>query len=212
MRPGFWRKCRMCFRWLRIGAWLVLLAAICAVLWFNRVGLPDFLKTRLVATLHERGVELQFSRMRLRFERGIVAENVRIGGAQTNGSPVLSLAEVQLRLDFRALLRRQLQVDGLVLRQGKLVWPVSPTNTLTLDSIQADLRFQTNDTWSLDNFQADFAGAKLALSGEVKHAPETAQPGRFSAAKKPAATARCRTGCKKFPPRSAISITKPRRS
>lgn len=175
MRPGFWRKCRVCFRWLRISAWLVLLAAICAVLWLNRVGLPDFLKTRLVATLHERGVELEFSRMRLRFERGIVAENVRIGGAQTNGSPVLSLVEVQLRLDFRALLRRQLQVDGLVLRQGKLIWPVSPIpqdETLTLDNIQAGLRFQTNDTWSLDNFQADFAGAKLALSGEVKHAPE----------------------------------------
>jgi hypothetical protein len=172
MRPGFWRKCRVCFRWLRISAWLVLLAAICAALWLNRVGLPDFLKTRLVATLHERGVELEFSRMRLRFDRGIVAENVRIGGAQTNGSPVISLAEVQLRLGLRALLRRQLQVDGLVLRRGRLVWPVSPTNALTLDNIQAGLRFQTNDTWSLDNFQADFAGAKLALSGEVKHAPE----------------------------------------
>jgi hypothetical protein len=79
---------------------------------------------------------------------------------------------VQLRLDYRALLHRQLQVDGLVLRQGKLVWPVSPTNGLKLDNIQTDLRFQTNDTWSLDNFQADFAGAKLALSGEIRHAPE----------------------------------------
>ena len=174
MRLSFWRKCRVCFRWFRISVWLVLLAAICAVLWFNRVGLPDFLKTRLVATLHQRGIELEFTRMRLRFERGIVAENVRIGHAQTPGSPALSLAEVQLQLDFRALLHRQLQVDGLVLRQGKFLWPVSPSDALRLDNIEADVRFQTNDTWSLNNFQADFAGAKLTFSGDIRHAPEIA--------------------------------------
>ncbi|MEI6192862.1 MAG: hypothetical protein WCS42_00870, partial [Verrucomicrobiota bacterium] len=172
MRSGFWRKCRVCFRWLRISAWLVVLAALCAVVWLNQIGLPDFLKTRLVATLRERGVDLEFTRMRLRFGHGIVAENVRLGDAQSAGSPALALAEIQLQLDFPALLRRQLQVDGLGLHQGKLTWPVSPTNILTLDNIRSELRFQTNDTWSLDNFSADFAGAKLTLSGEIGHAPE----------------------------------------
>ncbi len=171
MRSGFWRKCRVGFRWCRIIAWLLVLAVVCLVAWFNRVGLPDFLKTRLVTTLHERGIELEFTRMRLRFERGIVAENVRIGGEQAAG-PVLTLAEVQLHLDFRALLRRQLQLDGLVLHQGKFLWTFSPTNSLQLDNIQTDLRFQTNDLWSLDNFRADFAGAKIMLSGEIAHAPE----------------------------------------
>jgi hypothetical protein len=172
MRPGFWRNCRVCFRWCRISVWLLVLALVCAVAWFNRVGLPDFLKTRLVATLHERGVELEFTRMRLRFGRGIVADNVRIGHAQAPGSPVLSLAEIQLRFDYRALLRRRLQVDGLVLRDGKFLCPLSTTNSLKLDNIQAQLRFETNDIWSLDNFQANFAGAKLMLSGEIAHAPE----------------------------------------
>jgi len=178
MRSGFWHKCRVSFRWLRITAWLLVLAALCAVIWLNQVGLPDFLKTRLVATLRERGIELEFSRMRLHFERGIVAENVRIGGPQTQG-PVLTLAEVQLQLDFHAFLRRQVQVDGLFLRQGRLAWPLSPTNGLQLDNIQTVLRFQTNDTWSLDHFQADFAGAKLALSGEIGHAPELRNWGVF---------------------------------
>ena len=173
MRSGFWRKCRVCFRWVRISAWLVVLAALCAVVWFNQIGLPDFFKTRLVAALRERGWDLEFTRMRLRFDRGIVAENVRLGDAQTAGSPFLSLAEIQLQLDFSALLqRRQWQVDGLGLRQGKLTWPISPTNILKLDNIRTELRFQTNDTWSLDHFSADFAGAKLALSGEIAHAPE----------------------------------------
>ena len=172
MRSGFWRKCRVCFRWCRISVLLVVLAFLCAVVWFNQIGLPDFLKTRLIATLHERGVDLEFSRMRLHFARGIVAENVRLGGAQTAPGPVLTLAEAQLKLDFRAFLHRQMQVDGLFLRQGRLVWSLSPTNELRLDNLEAGVRFQANDTWSLDKFQADFAGAKLDVSGEIGHAPE----------------------------------------
>ena len=173
MRSGFWRKCRVCFRWCRISVWLVVLAVLCAIVWFNQIGLPDFLKTRLVATLHERGIELHFSRMRMRFGRGIVAENVRIGGEPAAAGLSLTLAEVQLQLDYHALLRRrQWQVEGIALHRGKLIWPVSPANALQLENIQADLRFQTNDTWSLDNFQANFAGAKLMLSGDIAHAPE----------------------------------------
>jgi hypothetical protein len=171
MRPGFWHKCRVGFRWCRISLWLVVLAVLCSIIWVNKIGLPDFLKTRLVATLHERGINLEFSRMRLHFVRGIVAEQVRIGGTRTAG-PLLTLAEVQLQLDFPALLRRQVSVDGLYLRQGRLVWPLSPTNRLQLDNIQAALRFQTNDTWSLDHFQADFAGASITLGGQISHAPE----------------------------------------
>jgi hypothetical protein len=172
MRSGFWRKCRVGFRWCRISVLLLVLAAVCALVWFNQIGLPNFLKTRLVATLHERGIELEFSRMRLRFGRGIVAENVRIGGGKISANPTLTLAEIQLQIDYRALLSRRLQVDGLVLRQGKLLWPLSPTNALKLDNIQTELRFQANEIWSLDNFRADFAGAKLMLSGEIAHAPE----------------------------------------
>ncbi len=173
MRSSFWRKCRICFRWCRICVWLVALTVLCAILWFNQIGLPDFLKTRLVATMREHGVDLEFTRLRLRFDRGIVAENVRLGDTQLAGSPVLTIAEIKLQLEFSALLRRrQLQVDGLGLRDGKFTWPLSPTNSLKLENIRTKLRFQLNDTWSLDHFSADFAGAKLALSGEIAHAPE----------------------------------------
>jgi hypothetical protein len=169
---GFWRKCRIGFRWFRIATLLAVLALVCAFVWFNRVGLPEFLKRPLVEKLRARGVELEFTRLRLRFVRGLVAENVRLGHAATPDSPTLSLAEVQLQLDHRALLRRRLQINGLILREGKLVWPLTPTNTLTLDHIQTDLRFQTNDTWSLDHFQAGFAGIKLSLTADIAHAPE----------------------------------------
>ena len=172
LQPGFWRKCRTGFRWLRITVLFAVLALVCALVWFNRIGLPDFLKRRLVATLQTRGIELEFTRMRLHFVHGLVIENVRIGHPEPPDNPVLSLAEIQLQLNYRALLRRQWQVDGLILRRGNFVWPLTPTNGLTLGNIQTELRFQTSNTWSLDNFQADFAGAKLMLSGDVVHAPE----------------------------------------
>jgi len=183
MRPGFWRKCRVCFRWCRITVLMLVLAAVCAFVWVNRVGLPDFLKTRLVQALHSRGLNVEFSRMRLRVVRGLVADDVRIGDARNTGGPALSIEEIQLRLDYRALLRRQFQVDGLVLRQGNLAWPVSSGGALSLDDIQAVLRFQTNDTWSLDNFSAAFAGARLNLSGEIAHAPEISRWQIFQAGK-----------------------------
>ncbi len=170
--PGFWRKCRITFRWFRFAVWLVVLAALATLLWLNRVGLPSFLKTDLVATLHERGVALEFSRMRLHLVHGVVTENVHIGQPKSEKSPALSAREVQLRLNIPALLHRRFQVDGLVLRDGKLTLPQSPTNRLSLTNLQAELRFSTNDTWSLDNFSAHFRGVRILFSGEVTHATE----------------------------------------
>ncbi len=170
--PGFWRKCRTGFRWFRLTVLFTVLALVCALVWFNRLGLPDILKRRLVVTLQRQGIELAFTRMRLHLVHGLVIENVRIGHAQAPDDPVLSLAEVQVQLNYRALLHRRWQIDGLVLREGKFVWPLPPTNALTLGNIRADLRFEANETWALDNFQADFAGVKLGVSGDVVHAPE----------------------------------------
>jgi hypothetical protein len=172
MPSGFWRKCRTGFRRLRITVLFAVLAVICALVWFNRIGLPDFLKRRLVQTLQARGIDLTFTRMRLHFVHGLVIENVRIGHAEAPDDPVLTLAQIQLQMNYRALWRRQWQMDGLVLRQGKLTWPLSPTNALVLGNISTELRFPTNDTWSLDHFRADFAGAKLTFSGDISHASQ----------------------------------------
>ena len=171
-KPGFWRKCRIAFRCARFTVWAAVLLVLGVLGWFNLIGLPDFLKTRLVAALHERGVQLEFSRMRLRLIHGFICDNVRIGEAEKSGGAVLTAREVQLRLNFSALLHRRLQVDGLVLHQGNFQLPLSPTNFLALTNLQTDLRFAENDTWTLDQFRADFAGARVLLGGEIAHAPE----------------------------------------
>jgi hypothetical protein len=171
---SLWRKCRIAFRCVRFGVWLAVLAVIGAFLWFNRVGLPDFLKARLVNTLHERGVELEFSRMRLSLVHGLVADDVRAGTDRTSDGAVFTARSVRLRLDFPALWHRRLQLDGLALHDGNFSLPLSPTNALTLTNLQTELRFGTDDTWSLDHFRANFAGAQINIRGELAHAPEVA--------------------------------------
>ena len=77
--PGFWRKCRIAFRCARFAVWAAVLLLLAAFAWFNLVGLPGFLKTRLVTALHQRGVELEFTRLRLRIIHGLICDNVRFG-------------------------------------------------------------------------------------------------------------------------------------
>jgi hypothetical protein len=152
---------------------LFILALVCAVIWLDRVGVPDFVKRPIIDSLHQRGVELQFVRLRFNLVRGLVADNVHVGGATTN-APSVTFSQVRLELNYRALLHRKWQLDGLALRQGTLIFPVVDTNgppcILTLDHIQTDLHFGTNDVWSLDNFEASFAGATFILSGTLAHA------------------------------------------
>ena len=169
----FWKKWRTRFRWCRITVYLFVLALIGVVLYLNQIGLPDFAKQPLIAALRQHGIQLQFVRLRLNFVHGLVADNVHIGG-ETPDTPSLSAQELHLQVSYRALLQRKLQLNGVVLLQGQFKLPVSSSNeppcTLTLDRIQTDLRFETNDVWSLDNFQASFAGATFILSGELQHA------------------------------------------
>jgi len=171
MRLSIWRKIRLCLRWTRRAALALVAVLICALLWFNQIGLPDFLKKPLVDKLRARGVDLEFVRLRLHITGGLVAENVRLGGVNPGDAPSIALAAIRLQPDFRALLHGQVQLEGIALRQGRIVWRYSPTNLLSVENINSELHFGTNDTWSLDNFKASFAGAKLTLSGNIVHAP-----------------------------------------
>ena len=170
----FWRTCRIYFRRVRITVWLVILALLGGLVYLNHIGLPDFAKKPLLEKVRARGLDLQFSRLRLSWYHGLVAENVRFGGADEPLSPQLTIGEVRVRLNYRALSRLQFQVDSLRLRQARLILPIAETNQpprqLTVENIQTELRFLPGDEWALDHFTAAFAGARLQLSGTVANA------------------------------------------
>ena len=172
-KRGFWRVCRVYFRRFRILTWLLILTLLGCLIYLNQVGLPDFVKAPLLDELRHRGIELQFSRLRLRWYQGIVAEGVRFGDPEQPDSPQFTLQEVQVGLNGKALFHRRVQVDELVLRQGRLVWPIAGDpqgRMLTVENVQTHLRFLPNDQWALDNFTADFANAKIQLTGVVTNA------------------------------------------
>src|SRR5882724_2296681 len=98
-RQGFWQRLRRYFRWCRISLLLLVLLLLGGLTYLNRVGLPEFLKARLVAELRARGVVLEFTRMRLRWYHGLVAENVHLGRADDPAGPRISIGEADLKLD-----------------------------------------------------------------------------------------------------------------
>ena len=169
-----WRLLRIYFRRFRIGLWLVIMVLLGAVLYVNQIGLPDFVKRPVLEKLRAQGLDLQFTRLRLRFPHGLVADNVFFGGTNSAANPALTLKEIQLRLDYAALLKGDFQVNSLVLRQGRLVWPVNESNqpprALTVENIQTQLRLLPGDLWELDQFKAQFAGANIELAGTITNA------------------------------------------
>lgn len=153
---------------------VLILLLIGVVLWLNQIGLPGFVKRPLIEAMRQNGIELQFSRLRLDFIHGLVAQDVHLGG-ETPDTPTLSVQQVHLQIGYRALLlHRQFQLNGLVLRQGKFVLPVlysnDPPTVLVIDHLQTELRFETNGVWALDNFSANFAGAHFVLRGQLANA------------------------------------------
>ncbi len=187
-RSRFWRKCRIYFRRFRITVLLGLLVLLSLVVYLNQHGLPGFVKRPVLEKLRARGVDLEFSRMRLRWYRGIVAENVRFGGVEEPNLPKLSAREVEIDLNLRALSRLQLQVDSLGLRGGNLAWSTAktnePTRTLAVKDIEATLLLAPGDEWRLEDFRANFAGAHFVLSGTVSNA-SAIRNWRFAGRKQP---------------------------
>src|SRR5438876_268610 len=111
--PAKRSRARRIFRAIRITILALVLLVVGAAIYLNEIGLPGFLKRPLLARLREHGIELQFTRLRFHWNRGVVAENVRFGttGVQSN-APNFSANEVELRLDHGALAHFHFLVDS----------------------------------------------------------------------------------------------------
>lgn len=174
---------------MRISVWLLVLIVLGCLIYLNQVGIPQFVKKPLLEKLRSRGVDLEFSRLRWRFYRGLVAEDVRFGRVNTTNSPQFSAQQVHLHLSRESLKRLKFQVDGLSLRNARFIWPVEITNApgreLAIENIQTELRLLPNDQWSLDNFTAEFGGASIRLVGSVTNASAVREWGVFRGHKGP---------------------------
>ena len=160
------------------------------LLYLNQVGLPDFLKKPLLNQLHARGLDLYFSRLRLRWTRGIVAEDVNLGQAAEPLGPQLFIDEAEVRLNHAALLRFKLKVDALILRKGRFCYPLpgkpgSRATQFNLEDMGAELWFLPDDRWEIRRLDAQCLQSKIEIVGSVGHASDL---GRLRKASTPGAT------------------------
>ena len=75
---GFWGWSRRIFRWFRIFVLALILIGSVALLYLNRVGLPQFVKKRVVASLEAEGLDLEFKRLRLSGYRRVVIDDMSL--------------------------------------------------------------------------------------------------------------------------------------
>lgn len=173
-KRGLWQRIRRPFRWCRIALWCLILVLLGSFLYLNIIGLPEFLKSPLVAELRSRGIDVEFGRLRLRWFQGLVAESVHLGGTEHAESPEFSVAEVAVKLDPASLRKLRFKVTSLILKDGRLDIPLpsadEPTQRFTVRGIGTELRLLPNDRWELNQFEAVCLGAKLKLSGTLTNA------------------------------------------
>lgn len=153
--------------------YLVVVAVASFILYLNQVGIPESLKDRLLVTLRERGVEMQFERIRFRATRGIVAERVTLGRRGDLGGEQFRAEEVQLGLDWWKVLTLQPEVTGLRIRQGAVSIPLVESNRVVtrfeLDGVGALIRLEGPERWVVEDLQARTGVGSLRASGVLEN-------------------------------------------
>ena len=171
-----WRIGRVCFRWVRIVVWLAVLSLLCGYIYLTQIGLPEFLKQKLVAELHTRGLDLQYEEMRLDPLGHIIAENIRFERADDPSSPKLFIGRVGLSLDWEALKQRRLVIDSLLIRKARLTLPLivsnQPPEQLVVEDIQTELMLRPDDRWEVVFMTARCLGAHIRISGSLANGPD----------------------------------------
>ena len=127
----------------------------------------------MLERLRARGLDLSFSRLRLSWFEGIVAEQVRFG--RSGNPPGRNSPRPKCRsAQCQGSCRRQVKIDSLILHDGKLSWPMLESNgaprQLALDHLETELRLLPQDQWALDNFRAVFQGVRIRLGGVLTNA------------------------------------------
>jgi len=169
-----WRIFFSIFKWTRVALLLALLSLIVLGIYVNRAGLPEWAHRRLVAELREKGWDAQFSRLRLRWYRGIVADQLQLSRTNTYAGPHLFVDTAEFRLNGKALRSFEVRADSVFLSGGRLIWPLpgtnSPRQTFVLNKVRGELLFKPDDQWELRYLQGQSLGAQVRIRGDITNA------------------------------------------
>ena len=176
-RRPFWCKkgpARRTLRWCRRSGYVAGAVVLYGAFHLNQIGLPGFAKDFLVGQLRERGLDLEFSRMRIRLGRGIVAENVNVGRAEGGMEDQLFVDQIQLKLDWWTVLRFRPEIRAVTLHGGKVALPISATNApavrFEVEEIEGLLVFAASEHWVLEHLRGRVLGGAFDASGSFTNA------------------------------------------
>src|SRR5882672_1241847 len=111
-----WRRWSLLtLKWCRISILLFVLVFIVLGLFLNHVGLPERLTERIEEQFREKGWALKYSRLRLRWYRGIVAEDLQLERVSTNAGPHLFVQSAEFKLNWKALRHLDLEANSAML-------------------------------------------------------------------------------------------------
>src|ERR1051325_1526839 len=168
------RILRRLFRWICRLLVLLILALLVAGVYLEKAGVPEFVKRRLVDEIRARGWEVEFSRLRFHWYRGVVAENVILKRFGQRPGPVIFVDEAACQFDRRQLRHLEFHPVGVTLRGGRIVWQLretnQPTATVQLDQVGGELDFKPNDVWELRSFRAEVLGSSVQVAGTLTNA------------------------------------------
>jgi hypothetical protein len=150
---------------------LLIFAGVVTAFFVNKIGLPEFAKQRLIRQLRANGWEADFSRVRLRWYHGIVADDLHLRRTNRFAGPNLFVPHAECGLNFGAFVKLKLDVNSLKVNGARVVWPVAQPGQrqppFTLNDAAAELYFHSNDEWELRVLRAELLGARVHFSGTV---------------------------------------------
>jgi hypothetical protein len=165
------RWLRAAFRALRILILLVAFVVIVTGFFLNKIGLPDFAKERVVQYLRSKGWEAEFSRLRLRWYRGIVADDVHVRRTNDLRGPHLFVRQAECGIDFSAWRKLKIEVRSFKIRDGRIVWLLHKGSEahppFVLNNATGELYFERNDQWDLRFLNGELLGSQVHFTGKI---------------------------------------------
>src|SRR5687768_884859 len=158
-------------RGLRIALLLLVFAAIVTAFFLNKIGLPDFAKERVVQYLREKGGDAEFSRLRLRWGRGIVADEVHVRRTNDWNGPHRFVQQAVCGVDFGSWRRPKIEVRSFKIRGGRIIWLLRQQGEaqppFVLNNATGELYFEQNDQWDLRVLNGELLGTEVRFTGRI---------------------------------------------
>ena len=152
------------------------------LLWLHFSGLPQAFHPAIIDAAARNGLQVQFDRMRLSPLEGLVLDKVRLRSEKLPDNPEVAVDRAAVSLDWRRLLRGEVDLNALDLRGAQLFLPLESadgvTRTLRLTKARARLMLADN-VISVPLARFNLQGIDVVASGQIALAEKTSDQPSF---------------------------------